>query len=126
MPDDFFSQYDLTQLHPGEFSSPFSSLIKGVIVREVNRKKRVAWCRGKRNWTVDSHWRKYIYTEECQIVIESNNCIDVWRRGAEVNRDARRFFFTIRFNPTSSRGIFVSLFVVDFLLFQLTDISVNC
>ena len=34
---------------------------KCVIVHEVNRKKRVVWCRGKRNWTVDSHWRKYIY-----------------------------------------------------------------
>ena len=34
---------------------------KCVIVREVNRKKRVVWCRGKRKWTVDSHWRKYIF-----------------------------------------------------------------
>ena len=59
---------------------------KCVIVREVNRKKRVVWCRGKRNWTVDSHWRKYIYTDESQIVVGSNNCIDVWRKGAEVNR----------------------------------------
>ena len=59
---------------------------KCVVVREVNRKKRVAWCRGKRNWTVDSHWRKYIYTDESQIVARTNNCIDVWRKGAEVNR----------------------------------------
>ena len=29
------------------------------IVHEVNRKKRVAWGRERRNWTVDSHWRKY-------------------------------------------------------------------
>jgi transposase len=34
---------------------------KCVIVREVNRKKRVPWCRERCNWTVDSHWRKYIY-----------------------------------------------------------------
>jgi len=57
-----------------------------VIVREVNRNKRVVWCRGKRNWTVDSQWRKYIYSDESQIVVWSNNCIYVWRKGDEVNR----------------------------------------
>jgi hypothetical protein len=32
---------------------------KCVIILEVNHKKRVAWCRERRNWTVDLHWRKY-------------------------------------------------------------------
>jgi hypothetical protein len=39
----------------------------------------------KRRWTVDSHWRKYIYSDKSQIVVGSNNCIDVWRND-EVNR----------------------------------------
>ena len=59
---------------------------KCVIVCEVNRKKRVAWCRERRNWTVDSHWRKYIYSDESQIVVGSNNRIYVWRKGNKVNR----------------------------------------
>ena len=58
---------------------------KCVIVREVNRKKRVAWCRERRNWTVDSQWRRYIYSDESQIVDGSNNRIYVWRKGNEVN-----------------------------------------
>ena len=60
--------------------------IKCVIILEVNRKKRVAWCRERRNWTVDSHWRKYIYSDESQIVAGSSNRINVWRKGDEVNR----------------------------------------
>jgi hypothetical protein len=59
---------------------------KCVIVRKVNRKKRVPWCRERCNWTVDSHWRKYIYSDESQIVVVSNNDIYVWRTGNEVNR----------------------------------------
>ena len=59
---------------------------KCVIVHKVNRKKRVAWCRERRNWTVDSHWRKYIYSDESQIVVGSNNCVYVWRKGDQVNR----------------------------------------
>jgi hypothetical protein len=55
---------------------------KCVIILEVNRKKRVAWCRERRNWTVDLHWRKYIYSDE---VVGSSNRINVWRKGDEVN-----------------------------------------
>jgi len=58
---------------------------KCVIVREVNRKKRIAWRRERRNWTVDSHWRKSIYSDESQIVVGSNNRIYIWRKGDEVN-----------------------------------------
>jgi hypothetical protein len=46
----------------------------------------VAWCRERRNWTVDSQWRRYIYSDESQIVVGSNNRIYVWRKGDEVNR----------------------------------------
>ena len=53
---------------------------KCVIVREVNRNKRLTWCRERRNWTIDSHWRKYIYSDERQIVVGSNNRIFVWRK----------------------------------------------
>ena len=54
--------------------------------RAAKRKKRVAWCRERRNWTVDSQWRRYIYSDESQIVVGSNNRIYVWRKGDEVNR----------------------------------------
>ena len=48
---------------------------KCVIVRKVNSKKILAWGRERCNWTVDSHWRKYIYSDESQIVVGSNNHI---------------------------------------------------
>ena len=46
---------------------------KMVIVCEVNHQERFAWCRERRSWTVDSHGRKYIYSDERQIVVGSNN-----------------------------------------------------
>ena len=42
----------------------------------------MVWGRERCNWTVDSHWRKYIYSDECQIVVGSNLnvCENVWLR----------------------------------------------
>ena len=40
-----------------------------MIIWEVNHKKRVAWRRERHNWTVDSHWRKHIYSDESQIIV---------------------------------------------------------
>ena len=37
---------------------------KCVIVRDINCKKRVAWCRERRNWTVDSPWSKYTLSKK--------------------------------------------------------------
>jgi len=31
---------------------------KKVVVREVYRRKRVWWCRERKDWTENEHWRK--------------------------------------------------------------------
>ena len=40
-----------------------------MVVKEGNRKKRVSWCRAKRNWTVDENWKKWIFGDESQVVV---------------------------------------------------------
>ena len=42
---------------------------KKVRVREVNRKKRLNWCRGKTRWNVNGHWDKVIFSDESQVVL---------------------------------------------------------
>ena len=48
---------------------------KKCVIVCVNRKKRVAWCRERRNWTVNTHWRKYIYSDESQIVVDQTTVL---------------------------------------------------
>lgn len=31
---------------------------KKLVIKEVNRKKRLSWCREKRTWSVENNWRK--------------------------------------------------------------------
>jgi hypothetical protein len=38
-------------------------------VREVNRKKRLHYSRGKLTWKVDQHWKNVIFSDEMTIVI---------------------------------------------------------
>ena len=37
---------------------------KKMVVREANRKKRVKWCKQRRNRTVDNYWKKVIFSDE--------------------------------------------------------------
>ena len=41
---------------------------KKLVIKDVNRKKRLAWCRGKRIWTVDN-WKRVIFFDEIRIMI---------------------------------------------------------
>ena len=36
------------------------SVRKKIGIRTVNKKKRIAWCRGKLHWTVGNQWKKVI------------------------------------------------------------------
>ena len=58
---------------------------KQVVVREVNKKKRVAWAKERKNWTVDGEWKSWIFSDESQIVIGKNKSIYSWRKDSEVN-----------------------------------------
>ena len=42
---------------------------KKLVIKDVNRKKRPAWCRDKRiTWTVDN-WKCVIFSDETKIMI---------------------------------------------------------
>jgi hypothetical protein len=43
---------------------------KSIGIRNVNKKKRIAWSRGKLHWTVNNQWRKVVYSDEMMIVIK--------------------------------------------------------
>lgn len=58
---------------------------KKMVVKEGNRKKRTEWCRAKRNWTVEENWKKWIFSDESQVVIGTNNWVYVWRKDEKVN-----------------------------------------
>ena len=45
------------------------SVRKSIGIRNVNKKKRISWCRGKLHWTVNNQWRKVVYSDEMMIVI---------------------------------------------------------
>ena len=49
-----------------------------------NKKKRIAWCRGKLHWTVGNQWKKVIFTDEMMIVIKPDGKLKVWRKSSEV------------------------------------------
>ena len=56
---------------------------KRVVIRDVNRKKRLSWCYDKLRWLVNGNWDKVIFSDESQIVIGNNNRIYIWRKRAE-------------------------------------------
>ena len=56
---------------------------KKVVVREVNRKKRVNWCKERKSHTVDEYWRKVIFSDESHIVLGANNRVYIWRKDDE-------------------------------------------
>jgi len=56
---------------------------KRVIVKCVNRKKRLAWCLNKRRWTVNGQWDKVIFSDESQIVIGNDRRVYVWQKNGE-------------------------------------------
>lgn len=54
-----------------------------MVVKEVNRKKRLSWCREKRWWTVQQHWKKFIFSDESKIMIGHDERVYVWRKCGE-------------------------------------------
>lgn len=59
---------------------------KKVLVRAINKKKRILWCRERRHWTVEEQWCKWIFSDESQVVIGSDNRMYIWRKDDEVNK----------------------------------------
>lgn len=60
-------------------------LKKQVIIRPANIIKRVKWCRQRRKWT-RADWENYIFTDECQVVLNKQGKIKIWRTKDEKGR----------------------------------------
>lgn len=56
---------------------------KSIGIRNVNKKKRIAWCRGKLHWTVNNQWKKVMFTDEMMVVIKPDGKFKVWRKSSE-------------------------------------------
>lgn len=56
---------------------------KKLVIKEVNRKKRLSWCREKRRWSVENNWRKIIVSDESKIMIGHDDRVYVWRKAGE-------------------------------------------
>jgi transposase len=57
---------------------------KTLTIRSESRTRRVNWCRGKLNWTVNNNWKKVIFSDETQVFIDQNKSVNVWRRPDEI------------------------------------------
>lgn len=49
-------------------------------IREANVRGHLNWARRKRYWTVNRHWRRVIFADECQIIVVETNRVFVWRK----------------------------------------------
>jgi transposase len=56
---------------------------KRMVVEEINRKKRLAWCLLKRRWSVEQNWKPVIFSDESREVLGQNNPVYVWRYAQE-------------------------------------------
>jgi hypothetical protein len=61
-------------------------LRKKIGIREVNKKKRMAWCRGKLHWTVENQWKQVIFTDEMMMVIKPEGTLKDWRKPSEIKK----------------------------------------
>ena len=42
-------------------------LKKALVIRKPNVVKRKKWCKARRKWKVEEHWRKFIFSDECSV-----------------------------------------------------------
>lgn len=57
---------------------------KTLTIRKENRSRRINWCISKLGWTLERHWKKVIFSDETQVVIDRNKLVYVWRRADEI------------------------------------------
>jgi transposase len=63
------------------FSTIYTKIITGEVLqrRNLSLKKRLVWCRGKRQWTFDN-WKRVIFLDESIIMIGHDERVRIWRR----------------------------------------------
>ena len=55
-------------------------ICKTLTIRTENRHRHVHWCRSKLRWTLNRDWKRVIFSDETQVLVDSNNHAYVWRR----------------------------------------------
>ena len=55
------------------------SIRKSVVIRSKNLVARKKWARSRKNWTIES-WKRFIFSDECSVVIGKDNRMYSWRR----------------------------------------------
>jgi transposase len=56
---------------------------KAIRIRAVNKRNRMAWCRGNLHKTLDAYWNKVIFSDECKVIIGQDTRVRVWRKVGE-------------------------------------------
>ena len=57
-------------------------LKKNILIRPANRKKRINFCKEKRDWTIED-WKNVVFSDETMVVIGNDRKIHIWRRSDE-------------------------------------------
>ena len=56
---------------------------KKMVIKEMNRKKRLPWCREKRRWSVHNNWKRIIFSDKSKVMIGHDERVYVWRKAGE-------------------------------------------
>lgn len=56
------------------------AVVKRMVVRKVNQKKRIDWCRARLHWTINNQWKHIIFSDEMMIVLKPDGQLKVWRK----------------------------------------------
>ncbi|XP_062594615.1 uncharacterized protein LOC134256040, partial [Saccostrea cucullata] len=56
---------------------------KAIRIRAENVKKRLVWCKLNKGKTVNEHWKKVIFSDECKVELDMDKRVLVWRRPGE-------------------------------------------
>lgn len=59
------------------------SVRKRVAISDVNKKKRIYWCRTKLTWKVGTEWKNVIFSDEMMIHLKPDGQLKVWRKASE-------------------------------------------
>ena len=69
------------ELHAADYFK--RTVAKKLGVKEVNRKKRLQYCRGKLYWSFERYWKCVIFSDEMTIGVRPDGKVKVWRKSVE-------------------------------------------
>ena len=81
-------------------------LKKNILIRPANRKKRINFCKEKRDWTIED-WKNVVFSDEAMVAIGNDRKIHIWRRSAPylICSEDRNRIAVMFWGCVSSRGV---------------------